>query len=117
LSAAAGPIKRILIIDDDALLARLMPRTLESLPVLVHLAGSLAEARAVIAKHGKPDMVIADVHLPNGDGRHLREELAGIPFITISGFADEEPDLAKPFLGSVLRAKVQEILHLPEVSL
>jgi DNA-binding response OmpR family regulator len=108
-----APAKRVLVIDDDALLARLLPRTLEPLPVMVTVAGSLAEARLAIAKWGKPDLVIADLHLPNGDGRHLREDLAGVPFITISGFADEEPDLAKPFPGYLLRAKVSERLGLP----
>ena len=107
--------KHVLIVDDDALLARLIPRTLEPLALTVTVAGSLAEARAVVAKWGKPDVVIADIHLPNGDGRHLREELADVPFIVISGFANEEPDLAKPFLGSTLRAKVQAVLNLPEV--
>ena len=106
--------KRVLIIDDDLILGRLAQRVLARPDLEVATVGSLAEARKAVSRDGRPDVVVADIHLPNGDGRHLREELADVPFIIISGFSDEAPDLAKPFSARALREKVQEKLGLLE---
>ena len=104
--------KRVLIIDDDSLLARLMVRVLDYPELHVVSVGSLAEARTQIARAGLPDVIVADIHLPNGDGRHLREEFAAVPFVIISGFPQEEPDLAKPFTSHQLRDAIAARLHL-----
>lgn len=103
--------KRILVVDDDLGLVRLWKLGLQSAGWQVETATSLAEAREVIATKGKPHAVVADIHLPNGDGRHLREDLAGVPFVIISGYADEVPDLAKPFSLERLKAAVLNALQ------
>src|SRR6266699_596115 len=99
MSDASARVKRVLVIDDDSALLVLMQRVMAMrLPEVVMVgARSLADARQVIAADGLPDLVLADIHLPNGDGRHLREELAGIPFVVTSGDAREVTDLPKPF--------------------
>jgi CheY-like chemotaxis protein/anti-sigma regulatory factor (Ser/Thr protein kinase) len=78
--AADEPLNglKVLAIDND-------PRVLEGMRILlmrwgcmVATAHDLAEARAVLAEFGAPDVIIADYHLDCGDGvaaiRALRED-------------------------------------------
>lgn len=94
---------RVLVVDDYEPVLNLTIRLLKTRgwdPVGVK---SLREAKAAI---GPWNLVIADVRLPNGDGRHLREIMAGVPFLSISGFPHEVPDLVKPFTKSKLFAAI-----------
>ena len=56
-------------------------------------AASLAEARAQIASHGPPDVLVTDLGLPDGDGTQLIRELAlGAPatsLLVATVFGDE----------------------------
>ena len=97
----------ILIVDDDRTIARLIGDALSRDGFTVTLAHSLAEARQVT----HPDLVIADVRLPNGDGRHLRDDYPGVPFLTTSGAEDTLPDLPKPFSMAALRAAVRQVIR------
>lgn len=96
-------MKRILIVDDDPNLAKLMAITLRRNGFDVETAGSLASARLHL---GRFDGIVADVRLPNGDGRHLREDWPHVPMLVISGAPVDDPAeittnampfLAKPF--------------------
>lgn len=84
----------ILVVDDDPALARLIRVVLEQDGYVVAEAHSLKEADAARGPFG---LVLADVRLPNGDGRHLQGLFPNVPFITMSGHDDEMPDLPKPF--------------------
>lgn len=79
----------------------------------VATAGSLAEARTHVGPFG---LIIADVHLPNGDGRHLREDWPGVPMLVISGATVDDPPgleqlpfLSKPFHPSHLVQLAKEM--------
>ena len=96
----------VLIVDDDPVIARLMGDALMRDGFTIAVAHSLAEARQI----AHPDLVIADVRLPNGDGRHLRADYPGIPFLTTSGAENMLPDLPKPFSMAALRAAVRELI-------
>ena len=100
---------RVLIVDDEPYLAHLMQVVLAEEGYVVQVAHSLREAKTA---EGPFDLVVADVRLPNGDGRHLRECYPDTPFLTMSGYPDELPDLPKPFTPAVFRAAVrQAVLH------
>jgi len=103
--------KRVLIVDDDPAVLRLMADILSEQGWDTSAAGSLQEAQKIA---GPWDLVVADVRLPNGDGRHLRETLPDVPFLVVSGFPedhDREPYfLEKPFGAQQLRKKVGECL-------
>lgn len=105
--------RTVLIVDDEPGLARLMGEMLQDEGFGVVTATSLAEAR----RHPGPfDAVVADIRLPNGDGRHLREDFPATPFVVITGWAEQaaaeaEPFfLPKPFSGFQLREKVRQAL-------
>lgn len=107
--AAPGPVVKVLIVDDERYLARMMQTILEDEGYEVALAHSLADAQQAV---GPFDLVIADVRLPNGDGRHLRETFPTTPFLSMSGFPDMLPDLPKPFTPAVFRQAVRQAVKL-----
>ena len=107
---------RILIVDDDRNLLRVLVRALEQPGWEVVGVKSIAAARAA---GDAWDAVVADVGLPNGDGRVLRAVWPDVPFLLISGAPVDEPDevrlntvpfLPKPFSVGQLRAAVQRLL-------
>lgn len=98
---------KALIVDDEPSLAALMQEALRRIGWEVTTANSLEDAQH---KAGPFDVVVADVRLPNGDGRHLRELHPGTPFISMSGFPGERPDLQKPFGPAALRSKVLDAI-------
>lgn len=99
---------RLLLVDDDPALVRLMAMALERDGWEVVAATSLAEA---VTAGGPFAAVVADVRLPNGDGRHLQALYPDVPFLTISGAPQERPSLAKPFSMRELRDAVREAVE------
>lgn len=97
-------MSKVLVVDDDPVIAELIRRVLETDGYTVELAGSLAQARRAA---GPFAAVLADVRLPNGDGHHLRESYPEVPFISMSGYPGEIPDLPKPFTPTLLRAMIR----------
>jgi two-component system, NtrC family, response regulator AtoC len=65
---------RILILDDDALIRTVLSDRLERAGHAVRVAGSLAEARALL-RTGVPDLALLDMKLPDGEGVDLLPEL------------------------------------------
>ncbi len=121
---------RILIVDDEAQIRKLLRRTLESAGYTVRLSTSGGEA-LVQAGMEPPDCVILDLGLPDMDGMAVLKELkswAKFPVIIVS-VRDSEQDiiaaldsgaddyLTKPFHGGELLARVRTALrhhHPPE---
>lgn len=115
---------RILIVEDDAAIAGVMARHLESWGYTVHCAqrfdGVLAEFAAF-----DPQLVLLDVSLPFFNGYHWCGEIrkvSQVPVIFITSAADNvnvvmamqmggDDLLAKPFDLQVLSAKVQAVLR------
>lgn len=117
MTTALAPRRRLLIVDDETPLTNLLVEILEDDGFDAVAAGSLEEARAL---GGTWDLIIADVRLPNGDGRELRADHPDIPFLVISGAAIDDPPeirsgllpfLAKPFRPDELRAVVNHLLQ------
>ncbi len=100
-----GQPLRILHVEDDPDLRRLVARLLQGSAVELHGAGSLAEARAALTRrrHG---LVILDLGLPDGDGGELLPELAAArPPTPVVIFSARDPQRADSEL--VLRQLVK----------
>ncbi len=78
---------RILAVDDDKDILKVIKANLELHDYEVNTAASWAEAQELISQ-GVPDLTILDVMLPDGDGmeicRDLRNEYPGMPIIMLT---------------------------------
>jgi DNA-binding NarL/FixJ family response regulator len=88
-STAAKPV-RVYLVDDHALFRAGVRAELDNLTDDVEVvgeAGSVAEAVVGIA-HTRPDVVLLDVHMPDGGGaevlRRIRPELPDVVFLALS---------------------------------
>lgn len=94
----AAPMKKVMIVEDDAAIADLLVRTLGRFyEVSVVNDGGRAVARATELR---PDVVLLDVSLPNKDGFAIAQamkgvrELARIPIIFLTAH-DRSLDVVK----------------------
>ncbi len=73
-----GPPISVLVVEDDEALRREFVAMIDAAPglVLLDAAGTLSAARAAMARHGAPKVMIIDLGLPDGDGTALISELA-----------------------------------------
>jgi DNA-binding response OmpR family regulator len=104
------PLATVLVVDDDLPLRLLCRVNLELDGFAVREASTVAEADAAIAAE-RPDVVLLDVHLQQGNTRELlaRVRTAGIPVALVTGSVDLEDYrgtadalLAKPFEPTAL---------------
>ena len=117
---------RVLVVDDDPDILRLVQMRLAANGHAVLCAGSAAEAFSVLETSGAPDVVVLDVGLPGTDGLELlqqlrdREELAGLPAVFLSARVSEEDVargralgatyLTKPFVATALLTAIDRAL-------
>jgi two-component system KDP operon response regulator KdpE len=117
--------ERILVVDDEPRLARLVREVLQTVGYKVITAGDGKTALEMAALE-RPDLVLLDVLLPRGmDGyeicRRLRE-FSAVPVIMLTAKAREEDKLkgfgvgaddylTKPFSSRELLARVQAVLR------
>ncbi len=84
---------RILIAEDEYLVATELTHTLAALGHVVVGPATDGESAVALARSAQPDMAIMDVRMPKRDGiaaaKELFEEL-GIPVITLSAYSDTE---------------------------
>lgn len=114
----------IVIVEDEAPIRRFIKATLEAEDFRVVEAGTCARGLIEAATH-KPDLLILDLGLPDGDGVDLIGDLRGwssIPVIVLSARSAEEDKvraldagaddyLTKPFGSSELLARVRAQLR------
>ena len=92
--SASVPVS-VLVVEDDAVLRRDFARMIDAAAdlSLLDAAGSLAAARAALARRGAPDVLMVDLGLPDGDGTALISELAASApasdALVITVFGDE----------------------------
>ena len=123
MDAASGSA-RLLVVDDEATIRELLSGSLRLAGFEVMTAASGAEAvRAAVS--GRPDLVLLDVLMPDGDGfealRRIRSGGAEIPVIFLTA-RDEEPDrvtgfavgaddyVTKPFSLNELLGRIRAVL-------
>ncbi len=116
---------RILVVDDQPNIVDMLDTVLSFHGFAVDTAGTGAQAMARAGEQ-RPDLVLLDVMLPDGDGRDLCRRLrsggyqAGVIFLTardaredlITGLAYGGDDwITKPFDVDVLLARVRAVLR------
>jgi len=121
-------VVRILLVEDDTDLRRTLAEALrvEGFNVLTACSAADAEAQfAHLHREGKPDLVLLDLSLPDGDGADFLANLrarSGLPVIVISArheealrvqLLDEGADdyLTKPFSVPELFARIRVALR------
>jgi len=124
-----GGTERILLVEDEPDVRRVVRLMLEGAGYQVVEAGDAAEALTLLAREaaGVP-LVISDVIMPGMTGRELRDRITvahpGIRVLYLSGytsdiiqhkgFLETEADLLmKPFSSRTLLARVREFLDRP----
>jgi len=116
---------RLLIVEDDPLIARSLDQGLSPLGNTVDIFANLAEARAALA-HARFDLVILDLGLPDGNGLSLLSEIRGrsdatpVLILTASDGVEDrvhgldlgaDDYLSKPFSLAELQARVRALLR------
>jgi two-component system OmpR family response regulator len=117
MGVSVGPL-RILLVEDEALIAMMLAEALEEAGHAVVVAHTVAEAHAAwAAAHGLGggrgfDVLVADVGLPDGDGRGLARELRarrpGLAVVLATGYgadANVAQDLGGPPSATAVLAK------------
>ena len=114
---------QLLVVDDDAELRDLLVRALERDGHVVRACGAMLAARRVLAEE-KPDLVVLDYQLPDGDGiafcRELRANNNPVPVLMLTAHSEvpnridsfdagADDFLAKPFAVAELRARVRSL--------
>lgn len=98
MPAVAAPLVRILLVDDSALVRRGVRGLLEGRHrdveiAIVGEAGSVAEAVAAAREH-KPEIVLLDIRLPDGDGfdacRAILREQPATRVLMLTSFANDD---------------------------
>lgn len=112
--------KKILIVEDDPVQCRTYANWLSRKDYSVFQVGSLQTAQKAV-KAGEPDLVLADLRLPDGDGIELlrwsRQEKIRSSFIILTGYGQISNAVAAMKLGAsdflskpVLEAELQDIV-------
>ena len=121
-------VRRVLIVDDDAMVRRVLARHLEKRGAIVVEAADAEQALDAFNLGTEFDVVIADVHLPGQDGLELATQLRFLrkdqPIVFITGDEDDaiarralvtgnSRFLAKPFDLPDLDSAVARVLNAP----
>jgi DNA-binding NarL/FixJ family response regulator len=86
----------ILLIDDDPAFRRLARQTLNGSGLTVVGEAATAAEGSSAARSLKPQIVLVDVGLPDGDGLSLAGELSALPWGPRVVLTSVDPDAASP---------------------
>ncbi|KAA3651734.1 MAG: sigma-54-dependent Fis family transcriptional regulator [Proteobacteria bacterium] len=127
-SRPTGP--EVLVVDDEEDIRELLEMTLTRMGLGSDSAGSVAEARELLAKR-KYRLCLTDMRLPDGDGlelvRYINEHCTDLPVAVITAYGSMENAvvalkagafdyLAKPVSLEQLRALIKSVFRLPDAS-
>lgn len=118
-------LQRILVVDDDPAILRLLRDKLENSGYEVFWAASGAEALDMLARRGLPHLAIVDINMPGMTGLQFAKEVqefSDLPIIMLSAVDEEETIIdtitrfaedyiTKPFSPRELVARVQRVLR------
>lgn len=121
-------IPRVLVVDDDPMILKLVEELLRRAKMEAVLADSAVEAAEILRKPPLPDVMVLDLMLPEISGIEFLKQMrskamfADLPVVILSALA--EPDdirrgldagadryLTKPYLASNLVRTVREVLQ------
>ena len=129
-AASRRAASRVLVVDDNQEIVRLMTELLATRGYDVAAVGDAFQAEAEIREH-PPDLILSDVMMPGKSGYELCRELKEnpntrlIPFVLITGLTHREDRLRgieagaddflnKPIFAEELFARVKSLLKLKE---
>lgn len=113
---------RVLLVEDDALLAEVITRTLTTGGIEAKWVGDLAGARRALVG-AIYDLLLLDLRLPDGDGRSLFHASQRLPPVIVLSTLGEEADVVelldlgardfirKPFYAGELLARIKAALR------
>jgi DNA-binding response OmpR family regulator len=118
-------VQRVLVLDDDPKIRRLVELKLDHAGFEVRTAASGGEALDIIARYGLPHLAIVDIMMPGMNGFEFCEtvqEFSDLPVIMLTAVDDEdmviqgierfaEDYIVKPFSPRELLARVQRVLR------
>jgi two-component system, cell cycle sensor histidine kinase and response regulator CckA len=120
----------VLVVEDEAMLLRVVARLLRSFGYTVLTAAQPGDALLLCEKHEDPiDLLLTDVVMPRMNGAELAERLRTVhpemrvlymsgysDFITVRQVMKENTDrfISKPFRAADLAAKVRAVLSVPD---
>ena len=103
-------LNRVLVVDDDPIIAKSFERSLPKAEYVVVTASSGSEALEKL-KDGTYDVVFTDIKMPGMTGLELTKEIKAkqswTPVVIITGFGSEEHQITAQELG------VTEFIHKP----
>lgn len=117
--------KRLLLVDDEQELLKMVTDILKDAGFETILTAASVKEAVMVAKQEKPDLMILDVMLPDGDGFSLMEQLrtfTDVPIIFLTA-KDEAADklaglglgaddyISKPFMPQELLLRVYAVLR------
>jgi len=121
---ARKPPACVLLIEDERSISDPFSRALAREGLEPIVAATVAEGRAMFAEH-RPDIVLLDLMLPDGDGRELARELrtgSQVPIIMLTARGSEidrvvglelgaDDYVVKPFAASEVIARIRAVLR------
>lgn len=120
-TAGSGVRARILVVDDDALIAMSTVDMLEDLGHEVYEANSGADALKFLESGKEIDLLITDYSMPHMTGAELAESVLSLnpqlPILVATGYADlppgsgiDLPRLGKPYTQAELASQIAKAL-------
>lgn len=120
-----GAAQRILVVDDDPDILRVVRYTLELEGFEVGAVGSARDALDWIRRHGLPHLAVVDIMMPEVNGVELCKEIqkfSDLPVIMLSAIDDEstivetlekvaEDYMTKPFNPKELAVRVKRLIR------
>ncbi len=79
-AASPPPLPKVLFVDDDPDMRRVMQIRLRACGVDVHAASAAMQALWIAMKE-TPDVIVTDYHMPEGSGQYLLGRLRGMPLL------------------------------------
>lgn len=115
-------LPKVLLVEDETMLAMLMEMMLEDLGFATAYHASTLNDGIEYARHGEYDLAILDINIIGGDSFPIAAAIAdrGIPFMFCSGYGRLGiPDMwldrrcvAKPFSAEQLSEALNELLQV-----
>lgn len=102
--------KRVLVVEDDARAAHALRLMLRHWGFAVEMSTTLGDAMLML-RHHRPDVVLLDLMLPDGDGARLLEHMHGQKMagrVLVMTGLDDEAQLAK-----AMSLEPMGVLHKP----